>query len=268
MKRILLTNDDGYQSPGLLALKESLSALGHLMIVAPASEKSACGHGMTLTRPLRFVKLEDDFYKLEDGSPTDCIYLALNALYQEGFMPDLIVSGINIGSNMGEDISYSGTASAAMEGVLHGIPSIAISQVLQDKNYFGFDFALAKQSIYKLAKAILANTYPLQEREFLNVNIPQLPPKDCKGFKITELGIRTYGNDAHVHRNPRGEEYYWLGLHPLAWNERENNETSDFEATKNGYVSITPITLDFTARNRLRTLENWVNANLENGGLT
>lgn len=122
------------------------------MIVAPASEKSACGHGMTLTRPLRFVEIEDDFYKLEDGSPTDCVYLSLNALYQEGFMPDLIVSGINIGSNMGEDISYSGTASAAMEGVLHGIPSIAISQVLQDKNYFGFDFELAKQSIYKIAK--------------------------------------------------------------------------------------------------------------------
>lgn len=173
-------------------------------------------------------------------------------------MPDLIVSGINIGSNMGEDISYSGTASAAMEGVLHGIPSIAISQVLQDKNYFGFDFELAKQSIYKIAKKILNHTYPLDAREFLNINIPQISPKDCKGFKITELGIRAYGNDAHVHRNPRGEEYYWLGLHPLAWNERENNETSDFEATKNGYVSITPITLDFTARNRLRTLEDWI----------
>lgn len=259
MKRILLTNDDGYQSPGLLALKSALSPLGHIMIVAPASEKSACGHAMTLTRPLRFVELEDDFYKLEDGSPTDCVYLSLNALYQEGFIPDLIVSGINIGSNMGEDVSYSGTASAAMEGVLHGIPSIAISQVLQDKNYFGFDFELAKQSIYKIAKKILNHTYPLGAREFLNINIPQISPKDCKGFKITELGIRTYGNDAHVHRNPRGEEYYWLGLHPLAWNERDNNETSDFEATKNGYVSITPITLDFTARNRLRALEDWIN---------
>ncbi|WP_026943998.1 5'/3'-nucleotidase SurE [Helicobacter rodentium] len=259
MKRILLTNDDGYQSPGLLALKEALSPLGHIVIVAPASEKSACGHCMTLTRPLRFVKLEDDFYKLEDGSPTDCIYLALNALYQEGFMPDLIVSGINIGSNMGEDVSYSGTASAAMEGVLHGIPSIAVSQVLQDKNYFGFDFALAKESIFQLAKKVLNHHYPLQEREFLNVNIPQLATKDCKGFKVTELGIRTYGNDAHVHRNPRGEEYYWLGLHPLAWQERNNNEISDFNATMEGYVSITPISLDFTARNRLRILENWIN---------
>lgn len=155
MKRILITNDDGYQSPGLLALKEALMPLGHIVIVAPANEKSACGHGMTLTRPLRFIKLDDDFYKLDDGSPTDCIYLSLHALYEENFKPDLIVSGINIGSNMGEDVSYSGTASAAMEGVLHGIPSIAISQVLQDKDYFGFDFSLAKDTIYHLDKKSL-----------------------------------------------------------------------------------------------------------------
>ena len=260
MKRILITNDDGYTSPGLLALKEALSPLAHIVIVAPANEKSACGHGMTLTRPLRFVKLEDDFYKLDDGSPTDCIYLSLNALYHEGFMPALIVSGINIGSNMGEDVSYSGTASAAMEGVLHGIPSIAISQVLQDKNYFGFDFALAKQVVFDLAQKILKGGFPLGKREFLNVNIPQVAPKDYKGMRVTELGIRAYGNDAHVHRNPRGEEYYWLGLHPLAWNEREGGELSDFSATAQGYVSITPITLDFTARARLQSLREWVNA--------
>lgn len=260
MKRILITNDDGYESPGLLALKEALSPLGHCVIVAPASEKSACGHGMTLTRPLRFIKLEDDFYKLDDGSPTDCIYLSLNALYDEGVKPDLIVSGINIGSNMGEDVSYSGTASAAMEGVLHGIPSLAVSQVLKDKNHFGFDFALAKESIYTLAKKILEGSYPLGFREFLNVNIPQLKPQDCKGMQITELGIRSYGNDAHLHRNPRGEEYYWLGLHPLAWSERENGEISDFSAINQGYVSITPIMLDFTARTRLSGLKRWLDA--------
>ncbi|MCI7047994.1 5'/3'-nucleotidase SurE [Helicobacter sp.] len=258
MKRILITNDDGYQSPGLLALKEALSPLGHVMIVAPASEKSACGHGMTLTRPLRFIKLDDDFYKLDDGTPTDCIYLSLHALYEEGFKPDLIVSGINIGSNMGEDVSYSGTASAAMEGVLHDIPSIAISQVLQDKNYFGFDFSLAKETIYNLAKKILENGFPLQKREFLNVNIPQIPKDQCKGVKITELGIRLYGNDAHLHRNPRGEEYYWLGLHPLNWRERNQQESSDFSAVMNDYVSITPITLDFTAKKSMQPLQNWI----------
>ncbi len=258
MKRILITNDDGYQSPGLLALKEALAPLGHILIVAPAGEKSACGHGMTLTRPLRFIKIDDDFYKLDDGSPTDCIYLSLHALYEEGLKPDLIVSGINIGSNMGEDVSYSGTVSAAMEGVLHDIPSIAISQVLQDKNYFGFDFSLAKEMIYNLAKKVLDKGFPLQKREFLNVNIPQIPKKECRGIKITELGIRLYGNDAHLHRNPRGEEYYWLGLHPLNWEERTPNETSDFNAIRNNYVSITPITLDFTARERLQSLQQWI----------
>ena len=260
MKRILITNDDGYESPGLLALREALSPLGHCMVVAPAGEKSACGHGMTLTRPLRFVQLKDDFYKLDDGSPTDCIYLSLNALYQEGFMPDLIVSGINIGSNMGEDVSYSGTASGAMEGVLHGIPSFAISQVLQEKDHFGFDFALAKEVAFNLADKILNKGFPLKEREFLNVNIPQLKPQECKGIQVTELGIRTYANNAHLHRNPHGEEYYWLGLHPLAWSERNNGEISDFSATQQGYVSITPITLDFTARERLNALKEWINA--------
>ncbi|EES89980.1 5'/3'-nucleotidase SurE [Helicobacter canadensis] len=258
MKRILIANDDGYQSPGLLALREALAPLGHIVIVAPASEKSACGHGMTLTRPLRFIKLDDDFYKLDDGTPTDCIYLSLHALYEEGFKPDLIVSGINIGSNMGEDVSYSGTASAAMEGVLHDIPSIAISQVLQDKNCFGFDFSLAKETIYNLAKKILENGFPLQKREFLNVNIPQISKEQCKGMKITELGIRLYGNDAHLHRNPRGEEYYWLGLHPLNWKERNQQESSDFNAIMNDYVSITPITLDFTARKSMQPLQDWI----------
>ncbi|MDE5591433.1 MAG: 5'/3'-nucleotidase SurE [Helicobacter sp.] len=258
MKRILITNDDGFSSFGLKALKEALQPLGQITIVAPASEKSACGHGMTLTRPLRFIQLDDDFYKLDDGSPTDCIYLALHALYTEGFKPDLIVSGINIGSNMGEDVSYSGTASAAMEGVLHGIPSIAISQLFYEKEMFGFDFALAKESIFYLVKKILEEGYPLGKREFLNVNIPPIDKEKCKGMKITELGIRKYGNDAHLHRNPRGEEYYWLGLHPLFWEDRNSDEISDFSAVHDGYVSITPITLDFTARNRLDSLRDWI----------
>ena len=257
MRRIFITNDDGYQSPGLIALKEALSPLGHVVVVAPATEKSACGHGMSLTHPLRFIKIDDDFYKLDNGTPTDCVYLSLYSLYDNP--PDLIVSGINIGSNMGEDVSYSGTVAAAMEGVLHDIPSIAISQVLKDKNHFGFDFALAKESIYKLAKKILEGGFPLANRQFLNINIPQIQPKECKGFKITELGIRVYGNDAQLHRNPRGEEYYWLGLHPLSWRERDGKEESDFSAIFDNFVSITPITLDFTARDKIDKLKQWIN---------
>lgn len=148
---------------------------------------------MTLTKPLRFIKIDDDFYKLDDGGPTDCIYLALHALYDENFKPDLIVSGINLGSNMGEDVSYSGTASGAMEGVLHDIPSIAISQVLQDQNTFGFDFTLAKETIASLAKKVLYQGFPLQSREFLNINIPLLQKKNARGYKLPSLGFVCMG---------------------------------------------------------------------------
>ena len=258
MKRILITNDDGFDSPALLALKEALGDIAQLTIVAPASEKSACGHGLTLTSPLRFIKLDDDVYKLSDGTPTDCIYLALNALYDEKTFPDLVLSGINLGSNMGEDITYSGTVSGAMEGAIHGIPSIAFSQVLRDKNPFGFDFALAKKVVRELVLKVFEGGFPLEGRQLLNVNIPQIDVSECKGYKITEMGYRLYGNDAHVHRNPRGEEHYWLGLHPLAWNERNNARESDFKAVMAGYVSITPIKLDLTSYEEIARLESWI----------
>jgi len=141
-----------------------------VIVVAPANEKSACGHSLTLVRPLRFVSVDDDFYKLEDGTPSDCVYLSLSALFQEK-KPDLLVSGINRGSNMGEDITYSGTAAGAMEGVLHGIPSIAISQVMDFTNPDG-DFSLAQATIKKLVTKIRKGSFPLPEREFLNINIP------------------------------------------------------------------------------------------------
>lgn len=260
MKKILLTNDDGFDSSGLLALKDALQNLAHITIVAPASEKSACGHGLTLTRPLSFVRIDDDFYKLEDGTPSDCVYLALNLLYQQ--KPDLVISGINLGSNMGEDITYSGTAAGAMEACIQGVPSIAISQLMPDKNRSKhFDFSLAKQCIAEIVKMIFSRGYPLGERKFLNINIPHIPPKDCKGYKITQMGYRIYADDAQVHRNPRGQEYYWLGLHPLQWEERADTpfaNGSDFNATHNKYISITPIKLDMTSYEDSKNLESWI----------
>ena len=147
--KILVTNDDGYDSKGVLALIEALKDLEdiELVVVAPANEKSACGHSLTLTRPLHFVSVDDDFYKLEDGTPADCVYLSLSTLFQDA-KPDLLISGINLGSNMGEDITYSGTAAGAMEGVLHDVPSIAISQVMDFKDPGG-DFTLAQSTIKK-----------------------------------------------------------------------------------------------------------------------
>ena len=255
MKNILITNDDGYESIALQALIETLSDLARIIVVAPASEKSACGHGLTLTRPLRFIKIATDFYKLDDGTPADCVYLALNTL---GITPDLIISGINIGSNMGEDVTYSGTVAGAMEGAIREIPSIAISQIVDDKNeVFAEDFALAKEVSRDLMQKILNGKFPLNGRKLLNVNIPKVKRQDYKGIKITQLGYRIYGNDAHLRRNPRGEEYYWLGLHPLAWNERVENN-SDFRAVMDGCTSITPIMLDMTSYNDMNALEKWL----------
>lgn len=254
MKNILITNDDGYDSRGLLALKDALSPLGRVLVVAPAREKSACGHGLTITRPLHFIKIDDDFYKLEDGTPTDCVYLALNAIYEN--KPDLVVSGINIGSNMGEDVTYSGTIAGAMEGVIAGIPSIAISQLVPDKNLAKeYDFSLAQEVAYDIAQKVLQNN-PLKERKFLNVNIPDA--KKSKGYKITELAWRIYGNDVKLGRNPRGQEYYWLGTHPLEWKERSSEILSDCAATTQGYVSITPLSVNLTSYDDLKDLKEWL----------
>ena len=261
MKQILLTNDDGFDAIGLKALIEALKPIAKIIIVAPAKNKSACGHSLTLDKPLKLDKVDDDYYRVDDGSPTDCVFISLNNLFKDGYKPDLVISGINIGANMGEDITYSGTAAAAMEAVLQGIPSIAISQVCKkgckDINN-EWDFALAKQTITSLARKILENSFPLEERKFLNVNIPPIKVDECNGIKITNAGYREYGNDTHRHHNPRGEEFYWVGLHPLIWKESKN-KTCDFEAIKANYISITPIMLDLTSYEDIENMNTWLN---------
>ncbi|MDX4025931.1 5'/3'-nucleotidase SurE [Aliarcobacter skirrowii] len=261
MLKILLTNDDGYDAIGLKALIKALSPIAKIMVVAPAKNKSACGHSLTLDRPLRLISLDDEFYKIDDATPTDCIYLSLGHLFKNGYRPDLVISGINIGSNMGEDITYSGTCSAAMEAVIHGVPAIAISQVCKDMGRsFIVDesFELACGVVVDLVKKISNKEFPLDERKFLNVNIPPLKANECKGIKITKAGYREYGNDAHRHINPRGEEYYWIGLHPLIW-RASPDASCDFEAIKDGYVSITPVMLDMTSHKDIENLKKWIN---------
>ena len=255
MKTILITNDDGFDSPALLALREALAPLGRVIIVAPSSQKSACGHSLTLTSPLRFVSVGDDYYKLHNGTPTDCVYLALHSLFDVE-RPDIVVSGINLGSNMGEDTTYSGTVAGAMEGVIAGIPSVALSQYMADDN-IARDFALARKVAFEIVAKILNEGFPLPHRELLNVNIPDCKIADFKGYKMCELGYRLYGNDAHLHRNPRGEEYYWLGVHPIEFSERELGR-SDFAAVFDNYASITPLKLNLTSYESLRSLEKWL----------
>ena len=259
MKEILITNDDGFESLGLQALAKALTSLGNVTVVAPTTEKSACGHSLTLTRPLHFVEVKKDFYKLDDGTPTDCVFLSLTKLFTGDKKPDLVISGINVGANMGEDITYSGTAAAAMEAVLQGIPAIAISQVYNDggKTLEEYGYTLAKQSIATLVKKIFDGKFPLPERKFLNINIPPIAPSECKGFKITRAGNKKYGFHAEVHHNPRGKEYYWIGLPRLEWMETKGH-TTDFEAINEGYVSITPIMLDMTAHEEIKALSEWL----------
>lgn len=255
MKKILITNDDGYESAGLLALIDALKGLAHITVVAPSTEKSACGHSLTLTRPLSFVSVGDDFYKLDDGTPSDCIYLALHSMFEDN-KPDLVISGINKGSNMGEDITYSGTAAGAMEAVLQGVPAIAISQVMDFSEPMG-DFELAKQAIRVIVEKIFAGNFPLKEREFININVPY-DVSELK-FAVTYAGYRHYGNDAHLHRNPRGMEYYWLGLHPLDFKARVSRTSlCDFEAIQQGMISLTPIKLDMSAYKSMKQLQAWL----------
>jgi len=259
MKKILITNDDGFDSPALLALVKALKPMAEIITVAPTLEKSACGHSLTLTKPLRFVELEPNFYKLDDGTPTDCVFLALHKLYPQDAQPDLVISGINIGANMGEDITYSGTASGAMEAVLQGVPAIAISQDFSDdmREKNNWKYELAMQSIKTLVEKIFEGSFPLEPRKFLNVNIPAVTPEKSKGFKVTKTGSRVYTNDADAHINPRGQEYFWIGLVNHEWRETEGQMTDVF-AVKNGYISVTPIHLDMTSHKDIKELESWI----------
>jgi len=258
-KKILITNDDGYDSVGLKHLVEALRPFATIIVVAPSSNKSASSHSMTLTKPLRFKYVDDDWYKLDDGTPTDCILLGLNTLYDK--KPDLVISGINIGSNMGEDITYSGTVAAAMEAVLQGVPAIAISQVynnlLSSQTKESWDFKLATTIIVDIVRKIFSDSFPLGKRKLLNINIPQIDISNCKGIKITKAGYRVFGNDFKRYQDPKGDEFHWIGLHPLIW-ETDNTKSCDFEAIKNNYVSITPIQLDLTSYDDIQHLEQWL----------
>lgn len=276
-KTIFLTNDDGYFSQGLIALRNALSDIARVVVVAPAHEKSACGHGLCVSKPLQLIELEKDFYKLDDGSPTDCVYVGLCELFSHT-KPDLLISGINIGANLGEDTTYSGTVAGAMEGALHGIQSIAISQCINDKHgednkLANRDFTLALDTIKQLSFDILHNNYTIGHRKLLNINIPAISKDECKGIKATQLGYRIYNSKAQVMQNPRGQKYHWIGLNPLQWQERDNADNpylkdnfhtrkdmkiiSDFSAVANNYISITPMQLDMTDYACMQSLHSY-----------
>ncbi|EAK0491110.1 5'/3'-nucleotidase SurE [Campylobacter upsaliensis] len=254
MKEILITNDDGFESEGLKKLVKMLKKefKAKITVVAPATEKSACSHSITLTKPLRFIRVSKRFYKLDDGTPADCVYLALAALYKNR-LPDLVISGINMGANVGEDITYSGTCAGAMEAVLQGIPALALSQFYKT-NEKELNFKNALNITKELVEKIFNQGFPLDKKEFLNVNFPS-PKSKFKGVKICKAGKRVYNFKAHANTNPRGVEYFWLASANLDFEDEKN---SDIALLKQGYATITPIMLDLTAYKKMQNLKKWL----------
>lgn len=243
---ILVSNDDGIRSDGIVALAEALRALGTVYVVAPDRERSGAGHSLTLTQPLRVEKIGTRAYAV-DGTPTDCVNLAVNGILRNKKI-HLLVSGINKGANMGDDITYSGTVSAAMEGTLLGIPSIAVS--LASRNHFRFD-AAAEFSV-NVARKVLRQKLP--KDTLLNVNLPNVPMDEIQGVRITRQGKRIYGEAIVEKRDPRGRKYYWIGGDSLA---SQDIPGSDLVAVAQNYISITPIHLDLTNYMSLRNLKRW-----------
>ena len=241
MKRILVTNDDGVRSEGIHELARALTRFGDVTIVAPHLEASAIGHALTLRRPLRVQQLDPGVFEV-DGTPTDCVNIAITQILRE--VPDLVVSGINKGYNLGDDVTYSGTVAGAMEGALLGISSLAVS--LQ-RTADAYDFAPAAHAAGQVAESILARGLP--PRTFINVNVPAGKPR---GFRLTVQARRNHLTVVDARIDPRGQAYYWIEEGQNDW---EPHDRSDYQAVKDGYVSVTPLQPDLTDRDALAELD-------------
>ncbi|MBN1888906.1 MAG: 5'/3'-nucleotidase SurE [Thermoflexales bacterium] len=250
---ILVTNDDGVTAPGLLALAQAMRELGQVSVLAPDHNWSASGHVKTLDRPLRIkeVMLADGTPALtSDGAPSDCVSLVLL-----GFLPekvDMVVSGINPNANVGHDVTYSGTVTAAMEAVIGGVPGVAVSLDSPDNHLSAIDYAAAAGIARQIVQATIENSLP--HDVLLNVNVPYLPHDQIKGFRITRQGTRVYRSRLDSRQDPRGKPYYWIGGDaPTSIPEKG----TDAGALAEGYVSITPLQLDLTAYNIVTSLGTW-----------
>lgn len=244
--RILVSNDDGYLAPGLQALVDAAARFGTITVVAPEQNHSGASNSLTLSRPLTVSRAANGFYFI-NGTPTDCVHVALTGLLDE--RPDLVISGINNGQNMGDDTLYSGTVAAAMEGHLFGVPSIAFSLV--DKGWAHLDSAAA------WAARVLARYVesPLQPPMLLNVNLPNLAVGEVRGIQGTRLGKRHPSEPVIRAQNPRGEPIYWIGA---AGSAKEAGPGTDFHATANGWVSVTPLQIDLTHVEQLPAVVQWL----------
>lgn len=244
--RILLSNDDGYFAPGLEALAAALAGLGEIVVVAPEQNCSGASNSLTLSRPLLLRKASSGFHFV-NGTPTDCVHLAVTGMLDQ--LPDIIVSGINHGANMGDDTIYSGTVAAATEGYLLGIPSIAISLT----SFEGNNFPTAGRIARELVERFIRN--PIKEPVLLNVNVPDIPYADLKGMEITRLGRRHKAEPVVKMISPRNETVYWIGAAGAA---ADSGPGTDFNAVERGFASITPLQIDLTHVAQLPAIRQWV----------
>jgi 5'-nucleotidase len=240
MRRILVTNDDGYRSDGLIALADALRPLGDVTIVAPMTEASAIGHALTLRQPLRLEHIAERLFAV-DGTPTDCVNIAVTQIFRG--LPDLVVSGINKGWNLGDDVTYSGTVAGALEAALLGVPAIAVS--LQFSR--SFDFSHAARAAAAIAESLV--DAPLASRTFLNINVPKGEPR---GHRVTVQAKRNHITSVAERHDPKGRPYYWIEEGQDEW---EPHDRSDYQAVRDGYVSITPLDPDLTAHQALAAVE-------------
>ena len=243
---ILVSNDDGYRAPGLSAMVEAVSDFGEVTVIAPNQDRSGASNSLTLTVPIRVEQIENGYFVCS-GTPTDCVHLGIT-----GFMPqepDMIISGINNARNLGDDVLYSGTVGAAMEGRFLGLPAIAVSLAGDDPIHFDTAGNVVRQLLEKMLQA------PLSPSNILNINVPDLPRDQINGWQATRLGGRDRACPAVRATDPVGKDIYWIGA---AGVEQDAGPGTDFFAIAQGYVSITPLTADMTDRTRLAELDEWL----------
>lgn len=243
---ILLSNDDGYSAEGLVALAKGLGEMAGISVIAPDKNRSAASNSLTLDMPLRAETLTNGFIKV-DGTPTDCVHLAITGLLDKE--PDMVIAGINHGANLGDDVLYSGTVAAATEGRFLGLPAIAISMASSNPQYIATGVKVAQVVLQRILDK------PLARDILLNVNVPDLPWEELKGFQSTRLGQRHKAEPVIKSADPRGRTIYWVGP---PGKEQDAGEGTDFYAINQGFVSITPLQLDLTRYDALEMLKDWL----------
>jgi 5'-nucleotidase len=254
--KILLSNDDGYRAEGLRALGEALAPLADITVVAPDRNRSGASNSLTLDVPLRVLPFDERKYMVINGTPTDCVHLAISGLFEDEDDPDMVISGINDGANLGDDVLYSGTVAAAIEGRFLGLPAIAMSLVIQpgSGNHFETAARVAVELVMRIQRT------PLHQATILNVNVPDVPYEQLRGYQATRLGFRHRSERIVRMDDPRGRPVYWVGP---AGGGQDAGPGTDFHAVANNYVSVTPLQIDLTRHSMLDDMRNWLQGRLE-----